>query len=149
MRRPRACARRRHAPRFFSVSQGPCWALRRWALPAGAILRISVRSSAWPRTAQEDDEQDSPVDALQYRRRLRSRGAIDIVKGLEQKKALRREKMLAKCRKQREQREQQKKPLAPGRGAQRMRCIGIEAHNNRKGIPEPLFGGKEGFVLSV
>jgi len=56
------------------------------------------------------------------------RGAIDIVQGLERKRLRRRQKYYEKhCRKEeRKEKEKRDRKPQPGRGAQRMRQVGIE-----------------------
>lgn len=55
-----------------------------------------------------------------------TRGAIDIVKGLEQKRQRRREKYLQKyCDRARKGQIPEKKPVLPGQGAERMRELGL------------------------
>jgi hypothetical protein len=68
------------------------------------------------------------------------RGAIDIVKGLEQKRQRRKEKFYQKyCNRARKEKAQVKRPV-PGQGAQRMREVGL------------IMAGKVGqgnYVLSI
>jgi len=69
------------------------------------------------RLAAEQDDNDQPYD-------VHTRGAIDIVKGLEKKRLRRKEKLYQKhC--QKKIKEGEKKPK-PGKGAQRMREVGLE-----------------------
>ncbi|KAJ2906708.1 hypothetical protein MKZ38_000444 [Zalerion maritima] len=57
---------------------------------------------------------------------VHTRGAIDIVKGLEEKRQRRREKYLQKyCNRARKGQIPEKKPVRPGRGAERMRELGL------------------------
>lgn len=68
--------------------------------------------------AEQDDAEDDAADMRT------TRGAIDIVKGLEKKRQRRREKLYQKhCQKANKDRE--KKPK-PGKGAERMREVGLE-----------------------
>jgi hypothetical protein len=70
-----------------------------------------------------------------------TRHAIDIVKGLEQKRQRRREKMLYKhC--QKAAKEKARKPL-PGKGAERMRELGLEMAGKGRAV------FKAQYVLSI
>ena len=74
-------------------------------------------------TSDGEDEEDTATETNGY-----SRGAIDIVQGLERKRLRRRQKFYEKyCRKEEKKRErgELKRPL-PGKGAERMRQVGIE-----------------------
>jgi len=69
------------------------------------------------RLAADHEDNDQPYD-------VHTRGAIDIVKGLEKKRLRRKEKLYQKhC--QKKIKEGEKKPK-PGKGAQRMREVGLE-----------------------
>jgi hypothetical protein len=68
-----------------------------------------------------------------------NRGAIDIFKGLEKKRERRQEKMHERhCRmKASQQKNKERKPLAPGKGAERMRDLGLglNAYRGKKTVP--------------
>lgn len=67
---------------------------------------------------------DNDEDNVPSQKDIRARGAIDIVKGLERKRQRRKEKLAQKhCRKS--GKEKEKRPL-PGKGAERMREVGLE-----------------------
>jgi len=79
----------------------------------------------------DDAAQDTPTDALP------TRGAIDIVKGLEKKRQRRREKLFEKhCRLKGKSRDK-KHFVLPGKGAERMREMGMELAALRGGIRKP------------
>lgn len=79
---------------------------------------------------QENEDFDDSAD-------VRTRGAIDIVKGLEKKRQRRKEKLYQKhCQKANKDRERKPKP---GKGAERMREVGLELANYR---------GKKDLMLS-
>jgi len=87
-----------------------------------ASLPRKVNLFAGAARDEEDDNEESNDGAF-------TRGAIDIVKGLEQKRQRRREKLYQKhCRKAGKQ--QEKKPQ-PGKGAERMRELGMELAGKR------------------
>lgn len=75
-----------------------------------------------------------------------TRGAIDIVKGLEQKRERRKEKFYKKlCDKARKGQHVQRRPQ-PGRGAERMKELGLQMAG--KTVPGQKTGKAE-YVLSV
>ncbi|GAB7345211.1 hypothetical protein MBLNU457_3587t1 [Dothideomycetes sp. NU457] len=81
-----------------------------------SLPRVST-ATRLQRLAADHDDNDQPYD-------VRTRGAIDIVKGLEKKRLRRKEKLYQKhC--QKKIKEGEKKPK-PGKGAQRMREVGLE-----------------------
>ena len=68
------------------------------------------------------------------------RGAIDIVKGLEKKKQRRREKLCQKlAAKKAAANGDERKKVKPGRGAERMREVGLELQK---------YKGRAGHILS-
>lgn len=69
----------------------------------------------------------------------RRRGAIDIVKGLEKKKQRRREKLCQKLAAKAAARGEERKKIKPGRGAERMREVGLELQK---------YKGRAGHILS-
>lgn len=77
-----------------------------------------------PSESDADDGEDTATE----RNGGYTRGAIDIVQGLERKRLRRRQKFYEKyCRKEEKKRERgEAKRPAPGKGAQRMRQVGIE-----------------------
>ena len=78
-------------------------------------------------TTFTDVEGDDTAQETTY-----NRGAIDIVQGLEYKRLRRRHKFYEKyCRKEEKKQQKKAKRPQPGRGAQRMRQIGIECAEYR------------------
>lgn len=69
----------------------------------------------------------------------RRRGAIDIVKGLEKKKQRRHEKLCQKLAAKAAARGEERKKVKPGRGAERMREVGLELQR---------YKGRAGHILS-
>lgn len=78
-------------------------------------------------------------------REMHTRGPIDIVTGLEKKRQKRKEKFWQKhCRKA--AKEQQERKPQPGKGAERMKELGLEVAERTKGYG---LGQKADFVLSI
>lgn len=76
---------------------------------------------------------------------IHSRGPIDIVQGLEDKRRRRREKFwLTHYRKEAKEKEKGRRRQPPGRGAKRMRELGLEAADRCKG-----YGQRLQLVLSI
>lgn len=71
----------------------------------------------------DDDDDDNDNDSLGDK--PYTRGAIDIVQGLEQKRLKRREKLYKQYWKREEKKKHHRRPQ-PGRGAERMKQVGIE-----------------------
>lgn len=79
-----------------------------------------------PHTLRPDDEDDSDTAGVVNNGDLPKRGAIDIFKGLEKKRQRRKEKLYQKaCAKAAAKGEKAYK-VKPGRGAERMREVGLE-----------------------
>ena len=90
-----------------------------------------------------DDESDKEAPPTT----TRSRGAIDIVKGLEKKRQLRKEKLYQKyC--SRAGKDKERKPK-PGKGCERMRQLGLEAARYRGKRSECQHEQKEPHMLSL
>ncbi|KAF2837842.1 hypothetical protein M501DRAFT_936697 [Patellaria atrata CBS 101060] len=104
---------------------------------ATSLPRASMMSRVTK--AEDSDNEDTPRD-------VHSRGAIDIVKGLEKKRQLRKEKLYQKyCRKAAEKKD--RRP-APGKGAERMRELGLElnAYRGKRTITNQA---QEAHILSI
>lgn len=87
-----------------------------------------------PPSEDEDEGLQTPVDALH------TRGAIDIVKGLEKKRQRRREKM---CEKQcRNKIKKAERMMQPGKGCEKMREVGMELAAYRGKRPPPIWPGE-------
>ena len=87
----------------------------------------------------------NPIDEEEDDNDGHTRGAIDIVKGLEQKRERRKEKFYSKlCNKARKRGEEKRRPL-PGRGAERMKELGLQM----AGKTGQENKGKAEYVLSV
>jgi hypothetical protein len=96
----------------------------------------------------DDDDNDDDADNTATER-LPTRGAIDIVKGLEKKRQRRREKLFEKHARQRNKgKEKQKHFVLPGRGAERMREMGLELAQLRGKRPAGVTGEGGGCILS-
>lgn len=99
-------------------------------------------------------EEDEEAEYDNFNDGIHTRGAIDIVKGLEQKRERRKEKFYSKlCEKKRKEVKKNKGHLeprrpVPGRGAERMMRLGLMMAG--KNVP-PVNGahGKAEYVLSV
>lgn len=89
------------------------------SLPRSPAPFIRRRRCSRKNSDQEDEDDDATEQEKPY-----ARGAIDIIQGLECKRLKRREKLYRQYWK-REEKRKDKRPQ-PGRGAQRMRQIGIE-----------------------
>lgn len=84
----------------------------------------------------DDDANDSDGAATAVE--IPKRGAIDIVKGLERKRRLRKEKMHQKmCAKQAAKGEKQYK-VKPGKGCERMRELGLQIQEYKGGRAEHI-----------
>ncbi|KAI9670974.1 MAG: hypothetical protein M1831_005059 [Alyxoria varia] len=79
-------------------------------------------------TGEDKDDEEDDGDDTAIEGKLYARGAIDIVQGLERKRLRRRQKFYEKlCRKEeKKQREKAHKRPQPGKGAERMKQVGIE-----------------------
>ena len=114
-----------------------------------------TRTKSLPRTPNPFSHQHAAKHAstVTYPRRMdgpardwHSRGAIDIVKGLEKKRQRRREKAWYKHCQQRAAKEKERKPQ-PGKGAERMRELGLEMAG--KGRAMGLGQRRAQYVLSI
>ena len=85
--------------------------------------QLADESAGEDKDDEEDDADDTAVEGKPY-----ARGAIDIVQGLERKRLRRRQKFYEKfCRKEeKKHREKAHKRPQPGKGAERMKQVGIE-----------------------
>lgn len=89
-----------------------------------------------------DVENDSGEEG--GRANLPARGAIDIVKGLEKKRQLRKEKLYQKYCRQRANgyvKPKEEKKCVPGKGAEKMREMGLELSGRWKGEKKYQYGG--------
>ena len=94
-------------------------------VPFAAAERSPPPDSA----SNSEDEDDSSNDTARENNVKYKRGAIDIVQGLETKRLKRRQKFYEKYHRQQEKKYQKgeyNKHTQPGKGAQRMRQVGIE-----------------------
>lgn len=88
----------------------------------------------------DDDDLDDDLDV-----EILSRGPIDIIQGLENKRRRRKEKFwITHCRKEAKEKEKDRRRQPPGRGAKRMRELGLEAADRCKG-----YGQRLQLVLSI
>ncbi|KAI9675117.1 MAG: hypothetical protein M1817_001525 [Caeruleum heppii] len=97
----------------------------------------------------EDEDDDNELANGTRGKEPHNRGAIDIVKGLEKKKQRRKEKAWHKYCQQRATNPRERK-AAPGKGAERMREVGLEmAGRNRAGHGHGFGRNEAQFVLSI
>lgn len=151
-RSPNPMARKQHrefplTPRDAALAASPFDELTPGYASASASISNYMSNDASDSVdidEDEDDGNDTAREAATPTSATYTRGAIDIVQGLERKRLRRRMKFHEKyCRKEEKKRERgetiagQKRPQ-PGKGAQRMRQVGIEC---------ALYRGKR--VLSV
>jgi hypothetical protein len=98
------------------------------SLPRGGEFVLSRLNSF--NIDEDEDEAESPP-AESANKDLPKRGAIDIVKGLEKKRQRRREKMLQKAAAKAATKGEKAYKVKPGKGAERMREIGLELQRYR------------------
>lgn len=87
---------------------------------------------------------DADYESGEDRLVIPARGAVDIVKGLEKKRQLRREKLYQKYCRQRANGngpKKEEKRFLPGKGAERMREMGLELAGRWKGEKRYQYGG--------
>ncbi|KAF1815350.1 hypothetical protein P152DRAFT_470795 [Eremomyces bilateralis CBS 781.70] len=107
-----------------------------------------------------DGEVDDAHDTSRKRAVVTRRPAIDIVKGLEAKRARRREKLLQKWQnrpeKEKEKDRERERKLCQGRGVERMRAVGLGCmgkkgawFNGFNGLQQVWEKEGDGFVMSV
>jgi hypothetical protein len=108
---------------------------RRARSPAPCALYRTRLSSSVPRKESKilTHQQFEPIEEDQDNTPRFNRGAIDIVRGLEKKRQRRHEKLLEKhCRKAgKSAKHHHKKQIQPGKGAERMRDLGIGLNEYR------------------
>jgi hypothetical protein len=110
------------------------------SVPRNGPFRLQ-RSSMYD--DEEDDDAGTATDALP------TRGAIDIVKGLEKKRQRRHEKLMEKHARQRNKgKEKHRHFVLPGKGAERMREMGMELAALRGKRPAGVTGEGGGLILS-
>ncbi|KAI9692211.1 MAG: hypothetical protein M1822_006441 [Bathelium mastoideum] len=144
---PMRLAQRPQLIRTASLPHTPCHTSthhRRSGLNPAASLRVDE---------ENDDDTADDWDGAAARTptvsRTRSRGAIDIVKGLEKKRQLRREKLYQKHCSRAALAGPRDRKLQPGKGAERMRQLGLEvaAYRGRRAGAEAE--RKETHMLSL
>jgi len=92
---------------------------------------------------EDDEDAGTATDALP------TRGAIDIVKGLEKKRQRRHEKLMEKhARLRNKGKEKNRHFVLPGKGAERMREMGMELAALRGKRPAGVTGEGGGHILS-
>lgn len=98
------------------------------------LSRLATIHQQPDRSSDNDADSDGAATAVE----IPKRGAIDIVKGLEKKRRLRKEKLYQKmCAKQAAKGEKTYK-VKPGKGCERMRELGLQIQEYKGGRAEHI-----------
>ena len=144
----------RHQPVSPATSRHPSYEDKSMNIPHLAQRPNLTHHKSLPRTPnpfwkehcrQRKQLAVDPYDDEEPDGEIIKRGPIDIVQGLENKRRRRKEKFwLTHCRKEAKEKEKDRRRQPPGRGAKRMRELGLEAADRCRG-----YGQRLQLVLSI